>query len=148
MANPALRRYLREAEKHAEWIVSVCTGALILASLGLLEGREVTTHWAYRSFLPPFGARYARKRWTHSGKIINSAGVSAGIDMALHLAAQMAGEETARQAQLLIQYDPHPPFGGIDYDRLGLMPRLMRGANGLRSYIYTKEPRRMIHRGV
>jgi len=122
MSNPAIRSYIRNAAADAEWIVSVCTGALILASVGLLEGRQVTTHWAYRNYLNAFGARYVQKRWTHNGKIINSAGVSAGIDMALYLTAQMAGPETARQVQLMIQYDPQPPFGGIDYENLGLFP--------------------------
>ena len=65
------------------------------------------------------GAKYVRKRWVEDGKFISSAGVSAGIDMALHLAARLTDEETARRVQRSIGYDPHPPFGGMDYDHLG-----------------------------
>jgi len=148
MANPAIRRYILNAAPDADWIVSVCTGAVILASVGLLKGCEVTTHWAYRRHLSAFGARYVQKRWTHNGKIINSAGVSAGIDMALYLTAQMAGEDVARQVQLMIQYDPQPPFGGIDYARMGAFPTILRAVNGLLSYKYTGKPRQMLRQGI
>lgn len=148
MNNPAIRKYVRAAAGEAEWVVSVCTGALILAGVGLLRGCEVTTHWAYRRYLQNLGARYVQKRWTHNGKIINSAGVSAGIEMALYLAKQMTDEETARKVQLMIQYDPEPPFGGIDYKHLELMPRLMRSANGLRSYLYTNKALKLTRQGL
>jgi transcriptional regulator GlxA family with amidase domain len=148
MSNPVMRRYILNAAPTADWIVSVCTGALILASVGLLRGCDVTTHWAYRHHLKAFGARYVQKRWTHNGKIINSAGVSAGIDMALYLTSKMAGEDVARQVQLIMQYDPQPPFGGIDYDHMGTFPRVLRTVNGLLSYAYTSKPRRMIRQGI
>lgn len=143
MSNPAIRSYISTAAPDAKWIVSVCTGALILAAVGLLEGRDVTTHWAYVRILKQLGAHYVQKRWTVNGKIVNSAGVSAGIDMALYMASKLTNEETARQVQWLIQYDPQPPFGGIDYTHFKLLPRLLRFVGGLRAYIYTPKIRRL-----
>jgi transcriptional regulator GlxA family with amidase domain len=148
MSNPAIRRYVRTAAQDSHWVVSVCTGALILASVGLLEGCQATTHWAYRQYLKNLGAHYVQERWTVNGNIVNSAGVSAGIDMALYMVAQMAGPETARQVQRLIHYDPQPPYGGIDYTKINLMARLMRGGNSLRSFFFTSKPRQMTRKGV
>ena len=119
MSNEAIRSYVRSAAETAEVAGSICTGALILASVGLLEGRQAATHWAYYKILEQFGAKYVRRRWVEDGKFISSAGVSAGIDMALHLAARLTDEETARRVQRSLGYDPHPPFGGMDYDHLG-----------------------------
>jgi transcriptional regulator GlxA family with amidase domain len=85
---------------------SVCTGALVLAAAGLLEGRQAATHWAYHRLLERLGARYLPKRWVEDGKFITSAGVSAGIDMALALVARLTDEPTARMVQVAIQYDP------------------------------------------
>ena len=143
MSNPAIRRYIRTAAESAQWIVSVCTGALILASVGLLEGCDVTTHWAYTRFLKQLGAHYVQQRWTTSGNIVNAAGVSAGIDMALYLVSRLTDEETARKVQWLIQYDPQPPFGGIDYQHMKLVPRVIRGMNSPRALFYTRKPRRL-----
>lgn len=142
MSNPAIRQYIRTAARSAEWIVSVCTGALLLASVGLLEGREVTTHWAYAAYLKQLGARYVQQRWTESGTIVNAAGVSAGIDMALSMVSRLTDEETARRVQWLIQYDPQPPFGGIDYQHLKRFPRLLRGIYTLKAPLYTGKARR------
>ena len=113
-----------------------------MAAVGLLEGREVTTHWAYAAYLKQLGARYVQKRWTTSGTIVNAAGVSAGIDMALALVSRLTDEETARRVQWLIQYDPQPPFGGIDYQHLKRFPRLLRGIYTLRAPLYTGKARR------
>jgi transcriptional regulator GlxA family with amidase domain len=143
MSNPAMRRYIRTAAESAQWIVSVCTGALILASVGLLEGCDVTTHWAYTRFLKNLGAHYVQQRWTASGNIVNAAGVSAGIDMALYMVSRLTDEETARSVQWLIQYDPQPPFGGIDYQHMKLVPRVIRGMNSPRALFYTRKPRRL-----
>lgn len=143
MSNPAIRAYILTAAQEAKWIVSVCTGALILAAVGLLEGRDVTTHWAYVRILKHLGAHYVQKRWMVNGNIVNSAGVSAGIDMALYMASKLTDEATARQVQWLIQYDPQPPFGGIDYSHFKLIPRLVRFLSGLRAYIYTPKVRRL-----
>jgi len=118
MGDPAIREYLRHAADTVPVVGSVCTGALVLAAAGLLEGRQATTHWAYHRLLERLGARYLPQRWVEDGKFITSAGVSAGIDMALALAARLTDEPTARRVQLAIEYDPHPPFGGIDWDRV------------------------------
>jgi cyclohexyl-isocyanide hydratase len=88
----------------------VCTGALLLGAAGLLDGREATTHWASLDRLARFGARPTERRLVPQGKLVTAAGVSAGIDMALWLAAQLAGDEVARAIQLAIEYDPQPPF--------------------------------------
>ncbi|HSK90437.1 MAG TPA: DJ-1/PfpI family protein [Euzebyales bacterium] len=148
MRSPALRRYIRSAAATADYTTSVCTGALLLASVGLLEGRDATTHWAYRRYLPAFGARYVQQRWVGDDGIINSAGVSAGIDTALFLAAQLTDEATARQVQLALHYDPDPPFGGIDYDRLPPLMRAVRALMGLTVPLYTRKPRRMLQAGA
>ncbi len=119
MSNQAIRDYVRTAAETAEIVGSVCTGACILASAGLLEGRQATTHWAFYKVLEQFGAKYVRKRWVEDGKFITSAGVAAGIDMALQLAARLTDEQKARQVQYRLGYDPEPPFGGIDYEHIG-----------------------------
>jgi transcriptional regulator GlxA family with amidase domain len=108
--------YVREADQTAEVVMSVCTGALILASAGLLTGRRATTHWAYVDVLELLGARPVRERWVEDGKYLTTAGVSAGIDGGLHLASRLVGEDIARIIQLGMQYEPEPPLGPIDWD--------------------------------
>jgi transcriptional regulator GlxA family with amidase domain len=144
MSNPAIRQYIRTAAHSAQWIVSVCTGALLLAAVGLLEGREVTTHWLCPRYLKDLGAHYVQKRWTVNGNIVNAAGVSSGIDMALYMVSRLTNEETARKAQWLIQYDPQPP-GGIDYQHMKLFPRALRGIFSLTAPLYTRKARRLTH---
>lgn len=117
MANDAIRNYLLENVDSAEFIGSVCTGALILAAAGLLEGRNATTHWGYQPELEKLGATYRRERWVEDGKFITAAGVSAGIDMALALAQRLVGDEQAASIQLGIEYDPCPPLGALDYSK-------------------------------
>jgi transcriptional regulator GlxA family with amidase domain len=120
MVDPTLREYLVAAAPTAHKVASVCSGALILAAAGLLEGRNATTHWAFADQLNRLGAHYQRQRWVEDGKFLCSAGVSAGIDMAIHLAAELTDEQLAKTAQLMIEYDPQPPFGGIDWDTADL----------------------------
>lgn len=115
MANARIHKYLKSNVDSAEFIGSVCTGALILAAAGLLEGRKATTHWGWRPELEKFGATYVKQRWVEDGKYITAAGVSAGIDMGLYLASRLKDEKTARLIQRGIEYDPEPPFGGIDW---------------------------------
>ncbi|MCW2968400.1 MAG: glutamine amidotransferase [Solirubrobacteraceae bacterium] len=102
--------WLRAAHETSTWTASVCTGSLLLAAAGLLDGLEATTHWAARDTLERLGARYVERRVVEQGKIVMGAGVSAGIDMALTLAAKIAGDEVAQAIQLYIEYDPQPPF--------------------------------------
>jgi transcriptional regulator GlxA family with amidase domain len=143
MRNEAIRGYVRSAAETAEVAGSVCTGALILGSVGLLEGRQATTHWAYYKILEELGAKYVRKRWVEDGKFIMSAGVSAGIDMALQLAARLTDEETARRVQRSLGYDPHPPYGGIDYDHLGAWAGTVRAGLGLAAPMIAAKPKRL-----
>ena len=109
-ADEAILEWLRHAHGTTSWTTSVCTGSLLLGAAGLLRGLTATTHWASRELLEQYGARYVEERVVHQGKIITSAGVSSGIDMALTLAAKMAGDDIAKGIQLSIEYDPQPPF--------------------------------------
>jgi len=102
--------WIRKAHESSKWTTSVCTGALILGAAGILQGLKATTHWYARDHLSQFGAEYTNERVVRQGKVITAAGVSAGIDMALHLAGEIAGKEVAQMIQLLIEYDPKPPF--------------------------------------
>ncbi len=130
MANGAIQAYLRSAAPRAEIVGSVCTGALVLAATGLLDGRRATTHWAYATELEKLGARYVRERFVEDGKFVTAGGVSAGIDMAIALAARLTDRATAERIQLGIEYDPHPPFGGIDWSRVGEAERARQRQGG------------------
>ncbi|MDK0524248.1 DJ-1/PfpI family protein [Streptomyces sp. ML-6] len=115
MADESLLQKLRDAAARSQVVGSVCTGSMLLAAAGLLEGREATSHWMYRDLLARFGATPVARRWVEDGPVITAAGVSAGIDMALHLVDRLAGREAARMVQLFIEYDPEPPLGPIDW---------------------------------
>jgi transcriptional regulator GlxA family with amidase domain len=106
---PALD-WLRAAYETSTWTTSVCTGSLILAAAGLLDGKRATGHWLAMEQLRALGADAVAERFVFDGKIATAAGVSAGIDMALALAARIAGENVAQAIQLGIEYDPQPPF--------------------------------------
>lgn len=110
MGDGPLRDWILAADQASTWTTSVCTGALILAGAGLLDGRPATTYWLAMDELARLGAKPQQQRYVFDGKYATSAGVSAGIDMALALAARVAGDETAQRIQLAIEYDPHPPF--------------------------------------
>jgi putative intracellular protease/amidase len=102
--------WVRRAHESSEWTTSVCTGSLLLAAAGLLDGLEATTHWLVTDTLSEYGAIPVSRRVVRQGKVITAAGVSSGIDMALTLAAEIAGPELAQAIQLGIEYDPQPPF--------------------------------------
>jgi len=102
--------WIREAHPHTQWTTSVCTGALLLGAAGLLDGLPATTHWSAYDELASYGAQPTEQRVVTAGRIVTGAGVSAGIDLALTLAADIAGPEVAQTIQLAIEYDPHPPF--------------------------------------
>jgi transcriptional regulator GlxA family with amidase domain len=108
--------YVTTAAAGAEIVMSVCTGALILASAGLLDDRPATTHWAYVDILEQLGAKPVRQRWVEDGKYLTTAGVSAGIDGALYLASRLVGEDAAKLIQRGLEYEPEPPFGPIDWN--------------------------------
>jgi putative intracellular protease/amidase len=105
-----LHDWLRAIDATTQWTTSVCTGALLLGAAGLLDGLEATTHWSALDTLATLGARPTERRVVPQGRVVTAAGVSAGIDMALWLAAQIAGDEVAKAIQLGIEYDPQPPF--------------------------------------
>ncbi len=94
----------------AKYASSVCTGALLLGAAGLLNGKKATTHWAYTSLLPLFGARHEDARVVRDGALITAGGVTAGIDFGFTVVAEIAGEAVARNIQLGLEYDPKPPF--------------------------------------
>ena len=107
--NPPLD-WIRAAHETSQWKTSVCTGSMLLAAAGILNGLEATTHWMSLDRLAEYGARPTLKRVVEQGKVITAAGVSSGIDMALTLAARIAGDDVAQAIQLGIEYDPQPPF--------------------------------------
>jgi putative intracellular protease/amidase len=109
-AGGAVLEWLRQADRTSTWTTSVCTGSLILAAAGLLEGKRATSHWLALDELARLGAQPVAERVVFDGKLVTAAGVSAGIDMALTLAANIAGETVAQAIQLGIEYDPQPPF--------------------------------------
>lgn len=106
----AIVKWVKQVHPTTTWTTSVCTGALILGAAGVLEGLEATTHWYARPDLEAFGAKLGTGRYVRSGKVITSAGVSAGIDMSFALAAELAGQQYAEGIQLDMEYDPDPPF--------------------------------------
>jgi transcriptional regulator GlxA family with amidase domain len=111
MVDDEILDWLRRVHETTTWTASVCTGALILGAAGLLKGRPATTHWWKMGVLKILGARPQHaERVVRSGKIVTAAGVSAGIDLALWLAAEIAGPARAQAIQLTIEYDPHPLF--------------------------------------
>ncbi len=129
MKDPELLEWLRGVHDGSKWTTSVCTGALVLGAAGILDGRRATTHWAFLERLSEFGAQPVAERVVEDGKIITAAGVSAGIDMALTLAARIAGDEVAQAIQLGIEYDPDPPFdAGSPTKASAAVIEMVRGA--------------------
>ncbi|GHE93562.1 hypothetical protein GCM10018785_69250 [Streptomyces longispororuber] len=118
MGNQTLLRWIRATDRHTRLTTSVCTGSLVLAAAGLLDGRRATTYWASAEYLEKtFDVTYVPERFVESGKFITAAGVSAGLDMALHLVARLTDDDTARAVQLAVEYDPRPPFHAGDWRR-------------------------------
>jgi len=109
-AGGSVLEWLKKAHETSTWTTSVCTGSLILAAAGLLDGKGATTHWLALEELGRLGAQPVSERVVFDGKIVTAAGVSAGIDMALTLAVKVAGEAVAQAIQLGIEYDPQPPL--------------------------------------
>jgi putative intracellular protease/amidase len=110
MKDERMLDWVRRVHETTTWTTSVCTGALVLAAAGLLDGLEATTHWASIDLLGELGAKPVSRRVVEQGKIVTAAGVSSGIDMALRLAGRIAGDEVAQAIQLAIEYDPEPPY--------------------------------------
>jgi putative intracellular protease/amidase len=110
MQGGPVRGWLAAIDQHTSWTTSVCTGSLILGAAGLLAGRRATSHWLALDRLADFGAEPVSERVVMDGKYITGAGVSAGIDMALELAGRIAGRANAEAIQLMLEYDPRPPY--------------------------------------
>lgn len=111
MVDDEVLEWLREVHKTTTWTASVCTGSLILGAAGILKGLPATSHWYRMGVLKIMGAKpQPEERIVRAGKIVTAAGVSAGIDLAMWLAGEIAGREQAEAIQLTIEYDPHPPF--------------------------------------
>ncbi len=130
-----LLEWIRAIDATTTWTTSVCTGSMLLAAAGLLEGKEATTHWASLERLQEYGAIPTGRRVVEQGKIITAAGVSSGIDMGLTLVARIAGDEYAEGVQLGIEYDPQPPFDSGSLDKapapVAEFMRELYGARGL-----------------
>jgi putative intracellular protease/amidase len=110
MKDEEVLEWVRSVHSTATFTTSVCTGALILAAAGLLDGKRATTHWLATDIIAEHGAIVADERVVRDGDIITAAGVSSGIDMALTLAAEISDVDAAQAIQLQIEYDPQPPF--------------------------------------
>jgi cyclohexyl-isocyanide hydratase len=102
--------FLKQQAANARYVTSVCTGALVLGAAGLLKGKRATTHWMSHDMLEALGAIPVTERYVIDGNIVTGGGVTAGIDFALAIAADLHGEDVARSIQLAIEYDPAPPF--------------------------------------
>jgi putative intracellular protease/amidase len=110
MEDGPVHEWLRAAHDTSTWTASVCTGSLILAAAGILDGKRATSNWQAIEQLRSLGADAVEERVAFDGKIATSAGVTAGIDMALGLAARIGGDQLAQAIQLGLEYDPQPPF--------------------------------------
>ncbi len=106
----AVLSWLRAVDEQTRWTTSVCTGSMVLGAAGLLEGKRATSNWLFLEHLRKYGADPVGGRFVEDGKTVTAAGVTAGIDMALHLVGLEAGPEVAQAVQLGIEYDPDPPF--------------------------------------
>ncbi|NNB72117.1 DJ-1/PfpI family protein [Pseudomonas fluorescens] len=110
MEDPHTLDFLKDQAQTARYVTSVCTGSLVLGAAGLLRGRKATTHWAYHDLLAPLGAIAVQARVVRDGNLFTGGGITAGIDFALTLAAELYSEDVAQRVQLQIEYAPAPPF--------------------------------------
>jgi len=120
MGDQVVLEWIAHVHRTTRWTTSVCTGALGLAAAGVLQGLKATTHWLALDVLKQFGAIPTKARVVREGKVFTAAGVSSGIDMALTLVAEEFGPEAAQLTQLLIEYDPQPPFDAGSPDKAPL----------------------------
>ena len=127
MSDGPLHLWLRTVDRTSTWTTSACTGTLILAAAGVLQGRRATTHWGALSQLTLHGVTPASQRVVVDGHYVTAAGVSAGIDMALTLAGLIAGDDIAQALQLILEYAPEPPYasGSPDAAPTRILDRVM-----------------------
>jgi len=140
MRDEALLGWLRRAHASSRYTTAVCTGSLILGAAGILTGLRATTHWSSLERLRELGAEPTSERVVEQGKVVTAAGVSAGIDMALVLAARIAGDDVARAIQLSIEYDPQPPFDAGSPVKAGA--RIVELVKGARARALAQRERR------
>jgi len=119
MSDDAVLRFLKAQGDQARFVTSVCAGSLLLGAAGLLQGYKAGTHWAFRHLLSNFGAEPVAERIVRDRNRISGGGVTAGIDFGLSLAAELAGEDVAKEIQLAIEYDPKPPFDAGTPEKAG-----------------------------
>ena len=145
MEDEALLGFLRTQAERAAWVTSVCTGALVLGAAGLLRGYRATTHWLSLDLLAAFGATPVRERVVIDRNRATGGGVTAGIDFGLRLATELRGTKVAQAIQLLMEYDPAPPFraGSPDTADPGLVESVSAGRQGL-----NEERRRIVARAA
>ncbi len=144
MKNEATLSFVRRLHETSTWTFGVCNGVEILAAAGILKGKTVTTNYFARQSVASFGANVVADRYRRDGKIVTTAGVSAGIDGALYLAHLIAGEDVAKIIQLGIEYYPHPPFGYGSADEAPAHLHDLIGSaegGGLEALMKAKEPR-------
>jgi transcriptional regulator GlxA family with amidase domain len=110
LKNREIIDWVQKIDRTTSWTVAVCSGSLLLAEAGILDGKNCTTHWRRKEQLRQYNVHIKDDRFVQDGKIITSAGVSAGIDMALYLVSKVAGDDAAKIIQLGMEYDPQPPF--------------------------------------
>jgi putative intracellular protease/amidase len=135
MQDGLVHEWLRAADQASTWTTSVCTGSLILAAAGLLTGRRATSHWLALDELGRLGATPVSERVVFDGKYVTAAGVSSGIDMGLTLAGRIAGDDVAQAIQLMIEYDPQPPYDAGSPDRAPY--EIVRSLRGRSRFILT-----------
>ena len=135
MQDGLVHEWLRAADQASTWTTSVCTGSLILAAAGLLTGRRATSHWLALDELGRLGATPVSERVVFDGKYVTAAGVSSGIDMGLALAGRIAGDDVAQAIQLMIEYDPQPPYDAGSPDRAP--DEIVRSLRGRSRFILT-----------
>jgi putative intracellular protease/amidase len=127
LRDEAMLDWVREVHRHTRFTTSVCTGSLVLAAAGLLDGLTATTHWSTQDVLGSLGAVYTAQRVVEHlpQRIITAAGVSSGIDMALRLVELLVDRQAAEASQLMIEYDPQPPFNSGTLDKASESIRLL-----------------------
>ncbi|MCF8533262.1 MAG: DJ-1/PfpI family protein [Reyranella sp.] len=130
--------FLRRQAATARYVTSVCTGSLVLGAAGLLKGYKSACHWAWRDMLPAFGAIPVAQRVVRDRNRISGGGVTAGIDFGLTVAAELAGEEVAKSIQLVLEYDPQPPFDSGSPEKAG-PERVKRIRERLKGLLATRQ---------
>jgi cyclohexyl-isocyanide hydratase len=130
MGDPEILAFIRKSAEHARYVTSVCTGSLVLGAAGLLRGRRAASHWLSREALRKFGAEPSGERVVVDGNVMTGGGVTAGIDFALRVVEALHGKPAAETIQLMVEYDPDPPFAAGSPERAppDIVDRIRRAA--------------------